>query len=600
MDEPRNFSSDGDAVSNVDPREVIDRVPTELLVQVFLLATGELREIGLVVPAKWYSHTKMETRSLISLTHVCRKWRQVVLQAPLLWTRMNCYTPSQLRAFWERSRGLPISLAIHHNDIEHYVGTSSTPEATRDKIEEILAVTHQLVRSLDLRLEGEDGMDHSPPSWLSSCDMPNLEVLVLSIRRDRKTRVSRKNALIGNNVRSLKALAITELGGWFPVDMFPSLTHLLLDCTNASIKELLRLLRDCPKIEVLHLPGSYFEFDGVVADPVSLPTLKLLAFTGADSKTLDLLRFVHIHHTVPIRMMSTFISVDDSEETFSPEDIFPIPFDIIPSIRGATHLDIRMNEGLFEVHFALHGAASGLWMFGSPYPTYGYQWLVDQIRRLSTDAPLSDVTSVVLDIPGSSPAVLVDLLRHLPSLETLTLRLYCPGKGGWQIGSGGRIPFEGSPADVLGALCDALAGQAGAHASEPPTCPALRALAVCANIGTDVCEDVQAELDRWRARLEEMLDARAATAAPIRSLRVQPTNRAYCGYGRDQGFDLEATRAAFEEGLSARVEKYSWVPPGETFFEEFKLWPLWRVGGEEEYWRLDSKYQPTYRAPERS
>lgn len=53
-----------------------------------------------------------ENTDLISVTHVCRHWRDIALHAPILWTRIALKHPEGVRTFLDRSKALPLRVSL--------------------------------------------------------------------------------------------------------------------------------------------------------------------------------------------------------------------------------------------------------------------------------------------------------------------------------------------------------------------------------------------------------------------------------------------------------------------------------------------------------
>lgn len=177
---------------------------------------------------------------LVPLTHVCRHWRDVALQAPSLWTTIHgrsktstantCISRSQAAglkvAYNGRSLGTATDLCrtigpqiqtlfcdVATFDYDFVRRRSQFPELPGD-IMENLGV---LATALDPEL-----VPPSPPRLWSE-DIPLLKVLVW---------------------RGIQ---------WFPVDKFGNLTHLFIERTTMPVARLLGLLSDTPRLKDLGL-----------------------------------------------------------------------------------------------------------------------------------------------------------------------------------------------------------------------------------------------------------------------------------------------------------------------------------------------------------
>ncbi|KAJ8517736.1 hypothetical protein ONZ45_g5098 [Pleurotus djamor] len=75
----------------------LDVLPTELLIQLFSLAAG--KEDG-----------ALNVRTLVSLTHVCSKWREVLTGTPTLWSTIDFSLPRLMDLCFDRARDVPLVL----------------------------------------------------------------------------------------------------------------------------------------------------------------------------------------------------------------------------------------------------------------------------------------------------------------------------------------------------------------------------------------------------------------------------------------------------------------------------------------------------------
>jgi len=61
--------------------------------------------------------------AILGLTHVCKHWRQVLIECPLNWTQISTKYPPKLLKLWlQRSEGLPVDANICHLTPELYGG----------------------------------------------------------------------------------------------------------------------------------------------------------------------------------------------------------------------------------------------------------------------------------------------------------------------------------------------------------------------------------------------------------------------------------------------------------------------------------------------
>jgi hypothetical protein len=53
---------------------------------------------------------------IITLTHVCRDWREVFISRSSLWTDLDCKNEDKTRIYFERSKPLPVNLSLYTDD----------------------------------------------------------------------------------------------------------------------------------------------------------------------------------------------------------------------------------------------------------------------------------------------------------------------------------------------------------------------------------------------------------------------------------------------------------------------------------------------------
>ena len=55
-------------------------------------------------------------KELITLTHVCRSWREIFISHASLWTGLYCTIVDQTRVYLERSKLSPLDIALEEED----------------------------------------------------------------------------------------------------------------------------------------------------------------------------------------------------------------------------------------------------------------------------------------------------------------------------------------------------------------------------------------------------------------------------------------------------------------------------------------------------
>ncbi|KAF5314485.1 hypothetical protein D9619_011762 [Psilocybe cf. subviscida] len=81
----------------------IARVPPEILLQIFVAVTEN---------GEWPA----DSTQCIPVTHVCRQWRSIALNAPALWSNLLSDNVAWTMAMLDRSKASPLTVSIHSSD----------------------------------------------------------------------------------------------------------------------------------------------------------------------------------------------------------------------------------------------------------------------------------------------------------------------------------------------------------------------------------------------------------------------------------------------------------------------------------------------------
>ncbi|KAH9911668.1 uncharacterized protein BXZ73DRAFT_82660 [Epithele typhae] len=559
----------------VNTRSLTERLPNEVLAHIFLLATHDTRQARSLDSDP---EDLVPIGTLLSLTHVCQRWRQVAIDFPLLWTHIDLHDSRQFAAFEQRSRGLPLSLRINRDDIfritrdgkceddkwaiEINSGEIFTTACDDERVDDeyamgkLIASVADRLGTLDIIPMLEDGQS---PRWLrEKMCLPRLE-----------------------ETSNLKALAMNGSGDWVPSNHFVHLTHLLISWEyEDDDTTLYQLLSRTPNLEILELE-NIGTCRGTPERPASLQRLRSITFLASNGHAVDLFKFCSTTNPFPLRMTATHILISDALDTLN----------CLPSVHQATDLDIRIGTELRNVHFVLQSVVAGFWLQGRTVePGAAHDWFLPHVLHLHAHAPLSAVTSVTLDVPFIEASGLVDVLRHVPRLETLKLRLSTPVRARAADNEVRRgLRAAGGPATQVAHLCAALCERAAEPSPDPAPalCPALRALALCSNMCRETAK-LPDDVGRYAGALEDVARARRAMGCPLRELVVQPMSASVLPG------DRQAAQKRFGEQLPQLVELFEFLGPGDDIFGDFAVREFWSVDGEDRYWTRDDDWRPQF------
>ncbi|KDQ24936.1 hypothetical protein PLEOSDRAFT_1107859 [Pleurotus ostreatus PC15] len=233
----------------------IDRLPVEILCDIFSICDE--------------TPGNQPCGSKVTLSHVCRRWRGVVLCMPVLWSRISVQKPNQtsverVTAHFRRSGSYPISLAI--------IETVSASLEQRDAITCLLPMirTHaSQIKSLCLRLRTSAG---DFVTHLNGCQFPRLEALECSLHRCPKDLMKSLMTRLqqGSHLSSLVWSGAEDIP---PNVSWHSLTRLELR-GSYNLQDVCNILGQCRDLQELILDS--FKDSPVIDTSFFLPALRNL------------------------------------------------------------------------------------------------------------------------------------------------------------------------------------------------------------------------------------------------------------------------------------------------------------------------------------
>ncbi len=368
----------------------VHRLPNEILRLIFKhLVLRREAYAGYELYVYGQRESGSDTRTIVGLTHVCRRWKDLMLGSPSLWARISCSDAEVTRTFLERSRSAPLSLVLSDYD----------PNA-----EEILAEHGLRLKRLDLAIrEGSDlfSLLSTISPWPSS-----LECLTIYAENIGSTDGPRTSSLLFSQPSlGLKALALAPAPCWLPSNHLPALTHLHLDGASEmrlpNVNQLLTLLMNSPALQFIHISAVDLD-DKDDTIPPSTPTIALnqlrsLAFVSCDVETFDLLNYLSIPRHVCLRVHGA--EVKDSRRLRVP---------LLPLMEDLEELEIATEDS------SRHRRSRGFWIHVSAVQRASWKsWICD---TLPATVPLSSITSLRVYL-GDDLAILPAVLSHMPKLS---------------------------------------------------------------------------------------------------------------------------------------------------------------------------------------
>ena len=267
-------------------------------------------------------------RPLVTMTHVCRSWRNVLVSTPSLWTQLDFCVPTgpqQVEEFLRRSGNLPL-------DIHQYLEVP-------DHIEPFLSTTlHNLSRLR--RLEINSSLDRlgrllerfstSAPvlEYLNITNYPNIT------DEDMKLPCT----IFGGRLPKLTSLSLfclrTDLRGF----IFPSLTRFSFTTgTKNSVGNLIFFFEKCPLLEFIQICLGCMP-EQPIAPPrkrVRLVALKELRF-GKSASVSGLLDHLTLPNCTEMTLKGEFTGEVLNQYGSPAARIHPSSIDHLPVTRGIT------------------------------------------------------------------------------------------------------------------------------------------------------------------------------------------------------------------------------------------------------------------------
>lgn len=280
--------------------------PEELLIKIFKYyiqdwaKLARLLEIDLRRPDARHPPTRFRHGYygwIPAVTHVCRRWRDVALNAPVLWTNIRLMRAECVEAFLQRSQQAP--LTVH-----------STKSLTPQEPDVVAMFKHVLecaarIQELDIPIPAPE-VDQT----LGRHTFPQLNQLSLRVQKWGESREALPYFLAdgGDVCPHLNHLKISQYS--FPVGRLlfsPSMKVLILDscAADSTWADVFSSLRAMPQLEFLSLSGSLPQtvapidstaLASLEGGPVSLPRLRTLRLSASAVSCATLLKHLAIRN----------------------------------------------------------------------------------------------------------------------------------------------------------------------------------------------------------------------------------------------------------------------------------------------------------------
>ncbi|KAF9643329.1 hypothetical protein BDM02DRAFT_3191805, partial [Thelephora ganbajun] len=219
-------------------------------------------EVFSLIPGYWDECDIDE--NLIALTHVCRGWREVLIGHSSLWTRLDCVDAEKTRAYIERSKSLPLEIALCKRGYSSY------------RKDVFLLVMSHISRAMSINIVGNKNILQTFAEY-ASCPIPLLRELIVNVPYESPLALS--STLFNGDLSSLRMLKLTGVIPNLPWRNMSKLTtfelyHVVEN--KISVTRLLDFFVNAPFLCDIKLESIPDSSDAPPGRVVSLPCVKSL------------------------------------------------------------------------------------------------------------------------------------------------------------------------------------------------------------------------------------------------------------------------------------------------------------------------------------
>ena len=304
-------------------------------------------EVFSLIPEYW-SHAEMD-ENLISLTHVCRGWREALISRPWLWARLDCTNIAKTHAFIQRAKGSPLEISLCS-----HLGTVYLQNVFSLVIPKIMRFTSiSIVGSGDI--VGFRDLFRNLPKR-SAHLIPSLEELRIDLTCNPAPALD--NVLHDVNLSLLRTLSLGGVITSLPWKNLQNLTAFDLRFAPNGIVTVTKLLDffiNAPHLNTTTLHSLPSSSDALHGRIVSLSNLREFTII-ADPKHSILLNHLSIPAGVSLILKFRFA---DNKPQFC--EYLPRNLGQLENIASITAVNIRFDGE--EISLRLHGKCGELYMF---------------------------------------------------------------------------------------------------------------------------------------------------------------------------------------------------------------------------------------------
>jgi len=282
---------------------------------------------------------------LVTLTHVCRGWRERFVSCSSLWAFLDCTSVEQTRVYLERSKTSPLEICLEEEEGATYLNDA------------FLLVVPHLGRLKSLTLFGSSD-DLLQLTEHFGSPAPLLEKLDLNFTRPENPVV--QDTLFDGNFSSLRELFLSGVTAnltWGNLSKLKTFDLRQVPGDKVSVTQLLNFFERAPLLRKIRLECAFpISSDAPPGRLVSLPNLKFITIVAEPAHTILL---NHLSIPVGASLSQNFNFNDDN----SPIHIhLPKTFRNLKHISHITSINLSFNPGM---NMRLEGSSGTHYMWGS-------------------------------------------------------------------------------------------------------------------------------------------------------------------------------------------------------------------------------------------
>jgi len=377
-----------------------DRLPPEMLVAIFT---------HLSKPEPPRRKTSDFVRDLVSVTHVCRSWRQVAITAQELWTEVTMMNLKAVKVFLERSGAVPLN-------VELLLGSWTV--ADDNLLKAVVPHTRRFRQLSVLRRRGLGSIKSMPFTEPA----PLLERLVI-----RHPLGEQPVLLFDDQTPRLRELVLFANGLWLQ-NQLGNLTSLHINLshvtqTHSGFLPFFDMLRRCPVLEEMFILWNGW---GTQLEPPQFPIVPLHRLRKLLLRSFRVENIKYLLHAFDLRTNGIAIhlsgvnpGLEENGAVSDIQTIFPNDNSGRPSLISSTKLELTFHARPWTIIIHAVGPGFSIRMDMSP----GGPARFDDGEYVYTSYTLHDVFSSVKEFwfRGSCVDIKLEGIEHFTALEKLVL-----------------------------------------------------------------------------------------------------------------------------------------------------------------------------------